>query len=481
MWCTLPLSCARVWAHLGAAAISTSSASDGGVHPPLISLAELQQALNQPHDEDWPRLIGLLHHSTSVLSEVVRIGLSPFSQIFVDLLVSSEGLYPTEAAAGLPQGAYLLHLSGRFPRAVGEPFDVWSARPPAAWSPTEGAPPDDEPDVAAGRPGAGPASKGGWTSRGAEEAAFREEVSTILRRWRPDRFEHDPTNGRSETQAGRKRVSCSGGALSTSAATTGGPVAVAASATTASATTTPAGALPPSADAAHDDPRRLGVLHRADGVSWREARASPDKPKNQTETRRRPLGGPSRLAKPRRKPKQKQNKYAKRMMGGGAGAQTTADVAQLDSSGILSPHWRGLNQLWASLHDLQTYDIECAHAATKIKTSRLNKWFLVAARAVNAAAKNAAVEARRHAPAEPALPQVVAKAASANPPRWRPHRSALQLFHKQCAARDAKLGRLRGPPTTTEYWAAVKREFAQLSAKERADLEDMLFLSAYGP
>ena len=141
----------------------------------------------------------------------------------------------------------------------------------------------------------------------------------------------------------------------------------------------------------------------------------------------------------------------------------------MQSEGILSPFWKGIVAAWADLHELHTFDLECAHGADKNNTHRLNKWGLVAARQVNRMAQ-AALPTPTAAVAH--VSSVTLEAAT-NPSRRRPHKCALQKFHKECGRRDGKLGLMAGMKVASKrYWAKVKAEFATISPQLRHILED---------
>jgi hypothetical protein len=70
---------------------------------------------------------------------------------------------------------------------------------------------------------------------------------------------------------------------------------------------------------------------------------------------------------------------------------TGTDRSLLHISGVLSLFWQSIIRLWVQQVDemLDTHDLEVGHGQLKNVTNHLNKWELVAARAVNRAARRA--------------------------------------------------------------------------------------------
>jgi hypothetical protein len=156
--------------------------------------------------------------------------------------------------------------------------------------------------------------------------------------------------------------------------------------------------------------------------------------------------------------------------------QTGTSVPLLRSLGIMSPYALKVIRVWVSIHDMHTFDIECMHAHNKLRSCRANKWALIAARCVNAAALSALPLANI---GRKALP-VVAGAECDRPlvtngSQLSPHKSALQLFHKRCCQRDSTLG-IPGSRISKVYWNSIRKEWSQLSEEQRARYDEEVHL-----
>lgn len=158
---------------------------------------------------------------------------------------------------------------------------------------------------------------------------------------------------------------------------------------------------------------------------------------------------------------------------------TTKDEKMIHIAGILNPHWRRVLAIWSDQVELHTFDLECAHGANHLRTHRLNRWGLIAARSVNefaaSSARNAAAAIAAAAPPTHAAPQPVGDSTQRvkrNPSRLTKQKSALQLFHRRCSSRDAALGVLRGSAVSKQYWAKVKREWSELPDEDKRALQE---------
>jgi hypothetical protein len=141
--------------------------------------------------------------------------------------------------------------------------------------------------------------------------------------------------------------------------------------------------------------------------------------------------------------------------------------------------WGEVIQMWADQHDCSTFDIELIHARNQGHTHRQNTWDVIAGRHVNAEAKYMVkvaqlARASREHDTDDTQTQSDTRVAQApdqhSQPssRTRPHKSALQLFHKVCARRDKHLDI---NPCTKDYWKQVKSEWAALRDDDRRHYE----------
>lgn len=147
---------------------------------------------------------------------------------------------------------------------------------------------------------------------------------------------------------------------------------------------------------------------------------------------------------------------------------------------LFTPKWQGIIRLWASLHAGDTHDLELRHAWNKRNNTPLTKYELLAARYINL---EAGASARAGAKAKPIDAPAVADGDAEIAPRRvhagraAPSTSGLQLCHRMASRRDKAAGVFAAiiglRPTSREYWARFKREWAALSQSEQDEYRDL--------